>query len=137
MYNRKQRFFHKNRWSKPASPGVAVAFGGIAFGCAITYGIANQNVIYVVIGCLLLLFAIAYAAVPMFSRLRHRPRNSKGHVPGTPLHGDWHPTYNTRQYMLRRGRHAAKLGRQGREIETDKIEKDTDKEVVRKDKRNI
>lgn len=137
MINRSRRYHGWHRWQPRDPPQLALAIGIAGSLLMIVYGALNDNVLLIAGGCCFLFVSIMYAVTFQRKVPRQRPRGAKKDFLGRLKWGDWHPTHNARQYMLRRGRHAAKLGRQGREIEADEIEKETSKEIVRKDKRNI
>ncbi len=115
-----------------------VIFGIAAFVILLSLGIANANTSIIVTACIVPVITLA-GATANTRRARSRPRDNTGRITGrhSDHRGDWHPTYNTRQYMLRRDRREARLRRQGRDTEADADAEETDKRTWKKDSRNI
>jgi hypothetical protein len=125
------------RTNRQQNAKIMLIIVGISlFVLLLTVGIVKSNTLTIVTAFITLVVAFIAASTDS-RRARSRPRGSKRDMLGRRKRGEWHPTYSTRQYMLKRDRREARLRRQGRDIEADKDEKETNRQTWSKDSRNI
>ncbi len=125
------------RTNRQQNAKIMLIIVGISlFVLLLTVGIVRSNTPSIVTAFVTLVVALIVASTDS-RRARSRPRGSKRDMLGRRKRGEWHPTYSNRQYMLRRDRREARLRRQGRDIEADADEKETNRQTFIRDDRNI